>query len=385
MNFDLTEEQQRIRATLAEFAEREIKPFSSKWDKEETFPRHIFERLGDLGFLGVSFPEKYGGQGAETLAQVLVVEVLSRYDGSIGLTAAAQMSLGTGHIAMFASEEHRQHYVPSMLAAKKLGAWCLTEPGSGSDAAAMKTRATRVGDNYSITGNKMFITNGTVGDVYVVMAVTDAAKGRDGISAFIVDRGAPGLSNGRKIEKLGLRASDTAEVIFDNVSVPVRNLIGDLGAGYHQSIQVLEAGRVGIAGFAAGIARGAFEESRDYALGRNQFGKRIADFQAIQWMLADMATRIDASWVLICRAAELKDQGRPFAREAAMAKLFASETAMWAATKAVQIHGGYGYMTDFPVERYMRDAKLTTIGEGTSEVQRMIIAKSLLRDGYLPA
>jgi len=385
MNFDLTEEQHRIRATLTEFAEREIKPFSSRWDKEETFPRHIFDKLGELGFLGVSFPEQYGGQGAETLAQVLVIEVLSRYDGAIGLTAAAQMSLGTGHIAMFASDEQRQHYIPQMLAAKKLGAWCLTEPGSGSDAAAMKTRATRVGDNYSITGNKMFITNGTVGDVYVVMAVTDPAKGRDGISAFIVDRGAPGLSNGRKIEKLGLRASDTAEVIFDNVSVPVRNLIGDLGAGYRQSLHVLEAGRVGIAGFAAGIARGAFEESRDYALGRNQFGKRIADFQAIQWMLADMATRIDASWVLICRAAELKDQGRSFAREAAMAKLFASETAMWATTKAVQIHGGYGYMTDFPVERYMRDAKLTTIGEGTSEVQRMIIAKSLLRDGYLPA
>ncbi|MGH7864651.1 MAG: acyl-CoA dehydrogenase family protein, partial [Candidatus Binataceae bacterium] len=364
---------------------REIKPFSAKWDKEETFPRHIFDKLGELGFLGVSFPEEYGGQGAETLAQVIVTEVLSRYDGSIGLTAAAHMSLATGHIAMFASDEQRERYVPAMLTAQKLGAWCLTEPGSGSDAAAMKTRATRVGDSYSITGNKLFITNGTVGDVFVVMAVTDPASRRNGISAFIVERGAPGLSNGRKIEKLGLRASDTAEVIFDNVSVPSRNLIGDLGAGYHQSIAVLEAGRVGIAGFACGIARGALEESRDYALGRTQFGKMISEFQAIQWMLADMATRIDASWVLICRAADLKDRGRPFAREAAMAKLFASETAMWATTKAVQIHGGYGYMTDFPVERYMRDAKLTTIGEGTSEVQRMIIAKSLLRDGYLPA
>jgi alkylation response protein AidB-like acyl-CoA dehydrogenase len=272
-----------------------------------------------------------------------------------------------------------------MLRAEKLGAWCLTEPGSGSDAAAMTTRATRVGDNYSISGSKMFITNGSVGDVFVVMAVTESGRGRDGISAFVVERGAPGLSNGRKIEKLGLRASDTAEVIFDNVSVPARNVIGEPGRGYRQAMTVLEAGRIGIAGFAAGIARGAMEEARVYALNRRQFGRPISDFQAIQFMLADMATRIDASWVLICRAAELKDKGRPFAREAAMAKLFASETAMWAATKAVQIHGGYGYMTDFPVERYMRDAKLTEIGEGTSEVQRMIIAKSLLRDGYLPA
>jgi alkylation response protein AidB-like acyl-CoA dehydrogenase len=230
----------------------------------------------------------------------------------------------------------------------------------------------------------MFITNGTVADVYVVMALTDAARGRDGVSAFIVDRGTAGLSNGKKIEKLGLRASDTAEVNFENVTVPARNLVGELGAGYRQTLKVLEAGRIGIAGFAAGIARGAFEEARSYALERGQFGKKIAEFQAIQWMFADMATRIDASWVLICRAAALKDAGKPFAREAAMAKLFASETAMWSTIKAVQIHGGYGYVTDFPVERYMRDAKLSEIGEGTSEVQRMIIAKSLLRDGYLP-
>ena len=385
MNFDLTEEQRRIRDTLTDFAEREIKPHSTEWDKEETFPRHIVEQLGELGFLGVAFPEKWGGGGADTLSQVLVVEGLSRYDASIGLTCAAHMSLSTGHIAIFASDEHRDHYVPDMLAAKKIGAWCLTEPSSGSDAAAMLTRAKRVGDNYVINGSKMFITNGSVGDVYVVMAVTDPESGRGGISAFIVDRGTPGLSNGKRIEKLGLRASDTAEVIFENVTVPARNLIGELGAGYSQAMKVLEGGRIGIAGFAAGIARGGFEEARAYALERRQFGKRIADFQAIQWMIADMATRIEASWVLICRAAALKDAGKPFAREAAMAKLFASEIAMWTTTKAVQIHGGYGYVTDFPVERYMRDAKLAEIGEGTSEVQRMMIAKSLLRDGYLPA
>ncbi len=385
MNFELSEEQLRIRETVAEFGEREIRPHAPRWDREEIFPRDVIEKLGELGFIGVSFPEKYGGGGADTLSQVLVIEGLSRYDASIGLTCAGQMGLATAHIAAFASEEQGQRYVPAMLAAKKLGAWCLTEPGSGSDAAAMQTRAVRSGDNFVISGSKMFITCGSVADVYVVNAVTDPAKKRDGISAFIVDRGTPGLSNGRRIEKLGLRASDTAEVIFDNVTVPAHNLIGELNAGYRQVLKVLETGRIGIAGFAAGIARGAMEEARAYALERNQFGHRIADFQAIQWMLADMATRIDASWVLMCRAAHLRDRGKPFGREAAMAKLYASETAMWATTKAVQIHGGYGYVTDFPVERYMRDAKLSEIGEGTSEVQRMIIAKSLLRDGYLPA
>jgi len=385
MNFELTEEHQRIRDTVAAFAEREIKPFSSKWDKEEIFPRHVVEKLGELGFLGVSFPERFGGGGADTLSQALVVEGISRYDASIGLTCAAHMALSSGHIAMFASDEHRDRYLPEMLAAKKLGAWCLTEPSSGSDAAAMRTRATRTGDSYSINGAKMFITNGSVGDVYVVMAVTDTGQGRSGVSAFIIDRGTPGLSNGRKIEKLGMRASDTAEVIFDNVTVPARNVIGSPGEGYRQTLKVLEGGRIGIAGFAMGIARGGFEEATTYARERKQFGRAIADFQAIQWMIADMATRIEASWVLMCRAAALKDRGRAFGREAAMAKLFASETAMWATTKAVQIHGGYGYMCDYPVERYMRDAKLAEIGEGTSEVQRMIIAKSLLREGYTPA
>jgi alkylation response protein AidB-like acyl-CoA dehydrogenase len=385
MNFELSDEQRQIRDTLAEFAEHEIKPYSAKWDKEDTFPRHVVEKLGELGFLGVAFPEKYGGGGADTLSQVLVVEGLARYDAGLALACAAHMSLSSGHIAMFASDDQRAHYLPDMIPAKKLGAWCLTEPSSGSDAAAMKTRATRVGDNYTINGSKMFITNGSAAQVYVVMAVTDAAANRSGVSAFIVDRSTAGLSNGRKIEKLGLHSSDTAEVIFENVTVPASNLIGELGMGYRQTLKVLEAGRIGIAGWAVGIARGAFEDATAYAKERRQFGKAIADFQAIQWMLADMATRIEASWLLMGRAAALKDAGKPFAREASMAKLYASETAMWTTTKAVQIHGGYGYVTDFPVERYMRDAKLSEIGEGTSEVQRMIIAKSLLRDGYLPA
>ncbi len=385
MDFELTEEQQRIRDTLAEFAEREIKPHSARWDREEIFPREVIRKLGELGFIGVSFPERFGGGGADTLSQVLVVEGLSRYDASVGLTCAAQMSLSGGHLAMFASDAQRAAHLSAMLSGEKLGAWCLTEPGCGSDAAALQTRAVRQGDQYVINGAKMFITNGSVAGVYVVMARTDPGASLSGISALIVERGAPGLSNGRKIEKLGMRASDTAEVIFDNVAVSRENLIGEEGQGYRHTLAVLEGGRVGVAGFAVGIARGAFEDALAYACERRQFGQRIADFQATQWKLADMATRIDASWMLTVRSAALRDQGRPFGREAAMAKLYASETAMWATTQAVQVHGGYGYISEFPVERYMRDAKLGEIGEGTSEVQRMIIAKSLLREGYLPA
>ena len=385
MDFELNDEQRQIRETLTAFAEREIKPHAAQWDREAWFPRRVVQQLGDLGFIGVSFPEKYGGGGADTLSQVVVVEGLARYDAGLALSCAAHMSLSSGHLALFADDATRERYLPDLVAARKLGAWCLTEPSSGSDAAAMKTRAVRRGDDYTISGAKMFITNGGAAEVYVVMAITDPAAGRSGVSAFVVERGTSGLANGRKIEKLGLHSSDTAEVIFDNVKVPGANLIGSTGAGYRQTLKVLEGGRVGIAGWATGIARGAMEDAAAYAKERRQFGQAIADFQAIQWMIADMATRIEASWLLTGRAASLRDAGRPFAREASMAKLFASETAMWSTTKAVQIHGGYGYVTDFPVERYMRDAKLAEIGEGTSEVQRMIIAKSLLHEGYLPA
>ncbi len=385
MQSELTEEHRRIRDTLAAFAEREIRPFAAKWEREETFPREVMEKLGALGFLGVSFPERFGGAGADTLSQVLVVEGLARCDAAVALSCAAHVSLAAGHIGGFASEEQKQHYLPALLGAKRLGAWCLTEPGSGSDAGAMRTRASADGDDYVINGAKMFITNGNIADVYVVMAVERSERGKGGVSAFIVERGAKGLSNGRKIEKLGLRASDTAEVLFDNVRVPATNRIGVSGEGYAQTLKVLEAGRVGIAGFSLGIARAAFETAVAYARERKQFGKPIAEFQAIQWMVADIATRIDAAWLLTVRAARLKDAGLPYAREASMAKLFASETAMWVSERAVQIHGGYGYISEFQVERYMRDAKLTEIGEGTSEIQRMIIAKSLLRDGYLPA
>jgi butyryl-CoA dehydrogenase len=384
MNFDLTPEQEQIRQTLTAFAEKELKPNSARWDREEIFPRDVVEKLGALGFLGVAFPEEYGGGGADTMSQVIVVEGLSRYDASVGLSCAAHMSLGSGHISQFGNIEQKKRYLPDLVAARKLAAWCLTEPDSGSDSAALKTSAVRHGNRFRINGSKIFITNGNVAEVFVVIAKTDPARGHDGISAFIVERGTPGLANGRKIEKLGMRASDTAEVVFEDVEVPLGALIGDLGAGFRQTMKVLEGGRVGIAGFCTGIARGSLEESVAYAQERNQFGRKIADFQAIQWMLADMATRVDASWLLTCRAAKLRDNGQPYGRAASMAKLFASETAMWAATKAVQIHGGYGYVTDFPVERYMRDAKIGEIGEGTSEMQRLIIAKSLLRDGYLP-
>lgn len=385
MDFQLSQEQRQLRETIADFARREIQPYSAAWEKAERFPRELFVQLGALGALGLSFPEQLGGGGADTLSQALVIEGLARYDAAVALSCAAHISLATGHIERYGNPELVRRHVPDMIAGRKVGAWCLSEPGSGSDAAAMRTRAQREGDGYRINGGKMFITNGSIADVYVVTAITDPARGRDGISAFVVERGTPGLGNGRRIEKMGLRASDTAEVILDNVFVPAANLLGEPGQGYRQATTLLETGRVGIAAFSIGIARGALEEAVAYARERRQFGQPIANFEAIQTLIADMATRLEASWMLFYRAATLKDRGLPFAREASMAKLFASQSAVWITIKAVQIFGGYGYITDYPVERYMRDAKLAEIGEGTSEIQRLLIAKSLLRDGYLPA
>ena len=381
-----SEEHEMLRAQVRRFVETEIKPHALAWEEQGCVPREVLRRMGSLGFFGIRYPARYGGSEMDALATVVLAEELGRSTFSgVAITALVHSDMASIHVFRSGSEAQKDKWMPAIIAGEVITAVAVTEPDAGSDVKGIRAFARREGDSYILNGAKMFITNGTVADVYVVMAVTDAAKNRSGVSAFIVERGTPGLSNGRRIEKLGLRASDTAEVIFDNVTVPARNLIGELGEGYSQTLKVLEGGRIGIAGFAAGIARGAFEEATAYAKERKQFGKRIADFQAIQWMLADMATRIDASWVLMCRAAELKDKGKPFGREAAMAKLFASETAMWTTIKAVQIHGGYGYMAEFPVERFMRDAKLAEIGEGTSEVQRMIIAKSLLRDGYLPA
>ena len=381
MDFELSEEHRQVADVIREFGETEIKPFATAWDRDEVFPMETVKKLGRLGFLAVSLPEDVGGGGADTLTNALVVEGVTRYDAGFGLTVASHGGLASGHINLFASDAIRKRYLPKLATGEWLGAWCLTEPGSGSDAGALRTRAVRDGDHWVLDGAKMFITQGTVAQVYVVLASTAPDKGTGGISAFVVERGTAGLSNGRKIDKLGLRSSDTAEVVLENVRIPAENLIGETEQGFKQALRILDGGRITIAAWCCGIARGALEESIAYAKDRKTFGKAIAEHQAVQLMLADMATRLDAARCLLFRACWLKDQGRPFGPEASMAKLVASETAMWATTKAVQIHGGYGYMREFPVERYMRDAKLGEIGEGTSEVQRIVIARALLRDG----
>jgi alkylation response protein AidB-like acyl-CoA dehydrogenase len=383
MDFTLSDEHQQVVATIRDFGETEIKPHASAWDREERFPIETVKKLGRLGFLGVALPEDVGGGGADTLTNALVVEGVTRYDAGFGLTVASHGGLASGHINLFAGDHLRRRYLPKLTTGEWLGAWCLTEPGSGSDAAALRTRAVRDGDHWVIDGAKMFITQGSVANVFVVLASTTPDRGPAGISAFVVERGMPGLGNGRKIDKLGLRSSDTAEVVLENVRVPADHLIGEEGQGFKQALRILDGGRITIAAWCCGIARGALEESIAYAKDRKTFGKAIAEHQAVQFMLADMATRLDASRCLLFRACWLKDQGRPFGTEASMAKLVASETAMWATTKAVQIHGGYGYMREFPVERYMRDAKLGEIGEGTSEVQRIVIGRALLRGAGL--
>ena len=378
MDFSLTEEQRSIQATVRDFGEREIRPHAAAWDREERFPLETVRRLGTLGFLGMSLPEDVGGGGADVLGSALVVEGVARYDASLGLTVASHTGLASGHLNAFASDALRHRYLPRMARGEWLGAWCLTEPGSGSDAAGLRTRAVRDGDGWVLTGSKMFITQGTVGDVYVVLASTAPDLGQRGISAFVVERGTEGLGTGRKIEKLGLRSSDTAEVVLDHVRVPADHLIGEENQGFKQTLRILDGGRIGIAAWCLGIGRGALEEALAYAQERTAFGRPIADLQAIQFMLADMATRLDAARMLLYRAAYLKGAGVPYRAEASMAKLAASEAAMWATTKAVQIFGVYGYTRDYPVERYMRDAKLGEIGEGTSEVQRLVIARALL-------
>jgi alkylation response protein AidB-like acyl-CoA dehydrogenase len=381
MDFTLSDEQRTIQETLREFGEREVKPYAAAWDRDERFPAETVRRLGELGFLGMSLPEDVGGGGADALSAALVVEGVARYDASLGLTVASHTGLASGHLNAYADDALRRRFLPRMARGEWLGAWCLTEPGSGSDAAGLRTRAVRDGDSWVLNGSKMFITQGTVGQVYVVLASTAPDQGQRGISAFVVERGTPGLGTGRKIEKLGLRSSDTAEVVLENVRIPADHLIGQLNQGFKQTLRILDGGRVGIAAWCLGIGRGALEEAIAYSKERTAFGRPIAELQAIQFMLADMATRLDAARVLLYRAAWLKDAGQPFRAAASMAKLTASEAAMWATTKAVQIFGGYGYMRDYPVERYMRDAKLGEIGEGTSEVQRIVIARALLSGG----
>ena len=378
MRIELTEEQKLVYRSVRDFAAAEVRPHAAKWDRDGTFPAAIVPKLADLGLLGLTVPAEHGGAGLDMVSAMLAVEAISWGDGAIGLTVASHNSLCTGHILLFANEDQKRRYLPKLARGDILGAWCLTEPGAGSDAASIQTRARRNGSSYVLNGSKAFVTQGSVGGVYVVMAVTDAAAGKDGISAFIVDRGAGGLRVGKKEDKLGVRASDTAEVTFEDCEVPATALIGREGEGYQQAMAILERGRIGIAAMAVGLGRAALEDSLAYAAQRQAFGKPIGQHQAIQFMLADMGTELDAAWLLVLRAAQLVDLGRPFRREASMAKLFASEAGARATNKAVQIHGGYGFIKGYAVERYYRDIKLCEIGEGTSEIQRIIISKSLI-------
>lgn len=380
MNFDFTEEQHQIRNSVREFAESEIKPRVMEWDESQHFPKaELLEKLGGLGLMGVIFPEEYGGAGLGYIEYATIIEELSRVDGSIGISVAAHNSLCSNHIFQSGTEAQRRKYLAPLAKGEKLGAWALTEPGSGSDAMGMRTTATKTGGGWVLNGSKNFITHGTYGDVYVVMAVSDRSKGSHGISAFIVEKGQEGFEASKKENKLGLRASDTSSLAFNDCFVAEENLLGELGEGFVDALKILDGGRISIAALGLGIAQGAYESAVKYSKQREQFGHPIAEFQAIQFKLADMATQIDAARLLTLRAAYLKDQGRKVTRESAMAKLYAGEVAVKVSEEAIQIHGGYGFTKDYPPEKFWRDSKLCTIGEGTSEVQRLVIAREILR------
>src|SRR4029453_11756147 len=379
MNFDLTEEQKLLKQTIRDFAETQIAPGAAARDEAARFPTELIPKMAELGLFGIMIPQEYSGAGLDTLSAAIIGEELARVDAAIALIVASHNSLCAAHILNFGSEMQKQKYLPSLARGEKLGAWALTEPGSGSDAAALKTRATLEGEHWVLSGEKQFITQGSTAGVYVIMTSTEPSQGKRGISAFIAESETAGLGGGKIENKLGVRASDTVAVQIEDARVPKENLLGQLNGSFDDVLKVLQGGRVGIGAMAVGIAQGAFEESIKYARMRKQFGKPIAEFEAIQWMLADMATEIDAARLLVYRAAQLKDRGMAFVTAASEAKLYAAEAAMRATTKAIQIHGGYGYIKDYPVERYFRDAKICEIGEGTSEIQRMIIAKELLR------
>jgi hypothetical protein len=378
MDFRLTDEQELLRRSVRAFAEGEIRPHVMEWDEAQHFPMALLPRLAELGLTGIQFPEQYGGAAMSTIDYCLCIEELARVDPSIALTVAAHNGLCSAHIAMFGSEVQKQKYLVPLARGEMLGAWGLTESSAGSDAASLRTTAAAAGDGWVINGSKQFITHGSIGGVMVVMAITDRTRGHRGISAFIVERGEAGMTPGKKENKLGMRASDTSEVVFTDCRVGRDRLLGEEGQGFVNTLQVLDAGRVGIAALAVGLAQGAYEVARAYALERRQFGQPIGAFQAIQWKLADTAVRIEAARLLTYRAAHLKDRGQRMTRESAMAKLYASEIAVRAAEEGVQILGGYGFVKDYPAEKYFRDVKLTTIGEGTSEIQRLVIARQIL-------
>ena len=378
MDFRPTEEQALLRRTVREFAEAEMRPHVMEWDETQHFPMELLPKLAALGLLGIQFPEEYGGSAMSAVDYCICIEELARVCPAIALSIAAHNGLCTSHIAMFGNEAQKRKYLPRLTAGEVLGAWGLTEASAGSDAAAMRTTATKQGSCWVLNGSKQFITHGTIGGIMVAMAVTDKAKGNRGISAFVMEHGTPGMSAGKKENKLGMRASDTSEVLYQDCRLPADALLGEEGQGFINTLQVLDAGRIGIAALSVGLAQGAYEAARAYAKERRQFGQPIAAFQAIQWKLADNATRIEAARLLTYRAAFLKDRGIRMTRESAMAKLFSSEIAVKAADDCVQIHGGYGFVKDYPAEKYFRDVKLLTIGEGTSEIQRLVIARQLL-------
>ena len=379
MDFTLTEDQELLRSTVRDFAEAEVAPHVMKYDESQEFPRDIIARASDLGLLGIMFPDEYGGAGLGYTEYALVVEELSRVDGSVGISVAAHNGLCANHIFLAGSDEMKRAYLPKLSSGEWIGGWSLTEPTAGSDASGTRSTAVEDGDFWVLNGAKTFTTHGTVGDVIVVFAVTDKEKGNKGISAFVVEHGTPGFRPGKKENKMGLRASDTSEVIMEDCRIPRNQLIGERGQGFIDAMRILDGGRISIAALALGMARGAYEAAGRYAKQRTQFGKPIADFQAIRFMLADMATKIEAASLLIYKAAWLKDNGKSVTEQAAMAKLFASEIGVEVADKALQIFGGYGYVKDFPVEKFYRDMKLCTIGEGTSEIQRIVIAREILK------
>jgi alkylation response protein AidB-like acyl-CoA dehydrogenase len=379
MNFELSEEQLLLQDSVRRFVNERVKPNARVWDREESFPMDVVSELAEMGLMGVMVAEEHGGAGLGASEMAIVVEEIGKGDGSLALTVASHNGLCSSHIRMFGSDEQKQTFLPALASGEKLGAWALTEPNSGSDAGGMLTTAVQEGDDWVLNGSKIFITQGTVGGTYVVLASTDKSKGNHGITAFILDGDTPGFSKQPLKEKLGMRSSDTAVLTFEDVRVSDSRRLGEVGKGFVNTCQILDRGRITIGALALGLGVGAMEAARDYALEREQFGRPIAKFQAIQWKLADMATELDAARLLIHRAAYLCEQGRPFTKEASMCKLFASEAAMRATDEAIQIHGGYGYTAEFPVERLYRDAKLCTIGEGTSEVQRIVIARQLLQ------
>jgi alkylation response protein AidB-like acyl-CoA dehydrogenase len=378
MDFGLSEEQELLRRSIREFAETEMRPYVMEWDEAQHFPKELIPKLASLGLMGIQFPEEYGGAGMSAVEYCICIEELARVDPSVSLSVAAHNGLGAAHIGMFGTDAQKKKYLVPLAKGEQLAAWGLTEAQSGSDAAAMRTTAARQGECWVINGSKQFITHGTYGDTMVVMAVTDRAKGNRGISAFIVERGTQGFRAGKKENKLGMRASETSEVIFDNCRIPSANLLGEEGQGFINTMQVLDAGRIGIAALSVGLAQGAYEAARSYAFVRKQFGQPIGAFQSIRAKLVENASRIEAARLLTYRAAAFKDAGRRTTLESAMAKLYASEIAVRSSEDGVQIHGGYGFVKDYPAEKYFRDVKLTTIGEGTSEIQRLVIARQLL-------